>query len=331
MPQHSKQLSRRPVNSRHPLSANNPIIRVPNRIADALMGPKQFPRFGILRDWQQHLKRLLAEEPGFACLKMDDQQFSNDELREIYANLTRSMGSLNDRYGEFFEVKDRGLDHKKEAIPVSKTRASTGFHTDSSAANYCPTIVGLLCLQPALSGGESLLADATQLHEWLSKHHPTALNALTRPVCRDVITPGGQRNCDAIRKNAFPIFKSTITGLQFRYMRYWIETAYHKLGEPLPSGLRSAMNLIDSYLLNPKNTYTRMLARGEILLVNNQRMCHSRTAFIDSTNPTRKRILVRTWIDQFQPPGNESSAPAQTQADERSPSSTPAFDPALAS
>jgi len=284
-------------------------------------------------DWANNISKQINEKPGFVCLKINDDGYTNQELRCVYAAIARSLGSLNHRYGEFFDVKDRGLDHTKEAVPVSKTRASTGFHTDSSAANYCPDVVGLLCLQPAHSGGESLLADAETLHDWIALYHPESLSVLTRPLYRDVITPGTDRNSSAIRKNAFPIFSRTENSFQFRYMRFWIETAYQKLREPLPQGLRYAMNLIDSYLTDPNNTYCRMLTRGEILFANNRRMCHSRTAFIDSPKPSEKRTLVRTWIDDLQQPIESAALIRSSTTSSTTPdtSGNPDIDPALAS
>ncbi|MGV2389786.1 MAG UNVERIFIED_CONTAM: TauD/TfdA family dioxygenase [Microcystis novacekii LVE1205-3] len=74
-------------------------------------------------------------------------------MRLIYAFISRIFGLLNQRYGYFFDVIDRGMDYTKEAIPVSMTNAETGYHTDSTAKNYFPDIVGLLCLASADEGG----------------------------------------------------------------------------------------------------------------------------------------------------------------------------------
>ncbi len=319
-------------------SIRDSVVHVPMHITDASLTQETrkvevTPFAEPFLDWANNISKLISKKPGFVCLKINDDGYTNQELRCVYAAIARSLGSLNHRYGEFFDVKDRGLDHTKDAVPVSKTRASTGFHTDSSAANYCPDVVGLLCLQPAHSGGESLLADAEMLHDWITLHHPESLSVLTRPLYRDVITPGTNRNSSEIRKNAFPIFSRTENSFQFRYMRFWIETAYQKLGEPLPQGLRHAMNLIDSYLLDPNNTYCRMLTRGEILFVNNRRMCHSRTAFIDSSKQSQKRTLVRTWIDDMQHPIESGALIKSSKNSSTTPKSSenPDFDPALAS
>ncbi|MDA8967700.1 TauD/TfdA family dioxygenase [bacterium] len=314
------------------------VVAIPERIVDSCLEfvscePETFKHGEAVLSWSRIIKRRLLQGPGFVCLRTQDGGYSTNDFRTVYAGISRSLGQLNTRYGEFFDVMDRGLDHTKQTVPVSKTRASTGFHTDSSAANYCPAVVGLLCLQPAQSGGESLLGNAANLYSWLAKNYPRSLAALTRPIHRDVITPGTEHDSDAIRNNAFPIFSRTENSVQFRYMRYWIETAYKKLNEPLPGGLTRAMNLIDSYLFDTTNTYSRMLNRGEILFVNNHHLCHSRTAFVDSPEQDQKRILVRTWIDNINhtPPQGRLIESSSGKITNRKASAQIVFDPALAS
>jgi len=314
------------------------VVAIPERIVDSCLNfvscePETFRHGEAVLKWSRNIKRRLLQGPGFVCLKTAESGYTTNDLRTVYAGISRTIGQLNTRYGEFFDVRDRGLDHTKQAIPVSKTRASTGFHTDSSAANYCPAVVGLLCLQPAQSGGESLLANAANLYSWLAENYPRSLATLSRPINRDVITPGTDQNIDAIRSNAFPIFSRTENSFQFRYMRYWIETAYKKLQEPLPRGLNRAMDLIDRYLFDATNTYSRMLSRGEILFVNNQHLCHSRTAFVDSPEQSQKRTLVRTWIDDInhKPSQGRIIESSSGQSKNRIASAHNEFDPALAS
>jgi hypothetical protein len=191
---------------------------------------------------------------------------------------------------------DRGLDYTKEAIPVSKTKAETGFHTDSTAKNYLPDIVGLLCLQPALQGGESLITNAANLLNHLYSVYPEYVDLLERPLYRDVITPGTTQNTDAVRANDIPLFQfDKEDGVIFRYMRYWIESALEKLQEPTPIGLTETLNAVDAFFSLPENTLCFKMNRGDILFVNNRFLCHNRTAFTDGDKP---RVFVRAWINQ---------------------------------
>ncbi len=224
--------------------------------------------------------------------------YNDEELRLLYAMVSRSLGWLNNRYTYFFDVMDRGLDYTKEAIPVSKTKAETGYHTDSTAKHYFPDIVGLLCLQPAKAGGESLITNAANLINFLDTHHPEFREILQHAWCRDVITPGTVHNTDAILANDIPLFQFDAEGgVIFRYMRYWIESALVKLGKEIPTDLTRALDTIDAYFAQAEHAMCFRLERGDMLFVNNRFLCHNRTAFEDGEKP---RVYVRAWINRDQ-------------------------------
>ena len=253
------------------------------------------PESPTLLPYYTRWKTQLYRSPGALRLSVDNG-YSDEELRVLYAMQSRSLGYLNNRYTYFFDVKDRGLDYTKEAVPVSKTKAETGYHTDSTAKHYFPDIVGLLCLQPALRGGESLMTNAANLLRFLSEHYPHLEQILHTSLCRDVITPGTTQDTDAIRTNDFPIFQyDSEGGVVFRYMRYWIESALEKLNEATPAVLTEALNAIDDYFGQSEHAMCFRLDRGDMLFVNNRFICHNRTAFEDGDKP---RIYVRAWINE---------------------------------
>jgi alpha-ketoglutarate-dependent taurine dioxygenase len=264
-------------------------------IVDAVPGLDEKLSRAIQAWTSGHLDRLLSS-PGLVIFQLPDH-LSDEQLRAGYLLLSRSFGALNDRYGYLFDVKDQGLDYTKQAVPVSKTRASTGFHTDSTAREYVPDLVGLLCIDPGYRGGESLVVNAVDLYQYIRSVEPRFIEVLGQPLYRDVITPGTVNNVEAILKNRFPIFSVTDDGLTCRYMRFWIETAYQKTGEPVPEGLPEALDLIDGYLNDPAHQLMFQLRRGDMFYVNNRILCHSRTAFEDDPDHGRIRLLVRTWID----------------------------------
>jgi TfdA family taurine catabolism dioxygenase TauD len=250
-----------------------------------------------IKEWSsRYLDRLLSS-PGLVIFQLPGE-LSDEQLRAGYLLISRSLGALNDRYGYLFDVKDQGLDYTKQAVPVSKTKASTGFHTDSTAREYLPDIVGLLCIDPGYKGGESLVVNAVDLYDFIRSVEPRFIEILSQPLYRDVITPGTINNVDAILKNRFPVFSLTDEGLTCRYMRFWIETAYQKTGERMPEGLMDALNLIDSYLNDPDHQLMFQLRRGDMFYINNRVLCHGRTAFEDDPEGHGIRVLVRTWINR---------------------------------
>jgi len=247
-------------------------------------------------EWSHGSIEKLKHQSGFIIFKCDPTS-SDDQLRWLYRLISKGMGILNDRYGFFFDVVDQGLDYTKQAIPVSKTNAKTGYHTDSTAHDYYPDVVGLLCLSPAFKGGDSLITNAANLYQYLKENFPHHLKTVSQPLLRDVITPGSINNKEAISQNKFPVFDVSSEKFVARYMRYWIESAYQKTGQAPPSLLNEALDIIDNFFDSPENTVQFRMERGDMLFLNNTFLCHNRTAFDNGDGLQAPRKLVRTWLN----------------------------------
>ena len=215
-------------------------------------------------------------------------------LRLLFMALGLHMGAPVGAYGRLYDVKDSGRSHIAEAIPVSQTRASTGVHTDSSNRDICPTIVALLCLQPAQTGGGSRVSSALQAHAYLEAHHPRALKLLYGDFARDLVTPGATRTAQTIAENRFPIF-STEPGPLLRYMRLWIERGQREAGEPLSDAHLAALDRLDEALEDPAHVVRFRMEAGHMLFCNNTRVAHDRDAYVHDAGPPR--WLCRMWIE----------------------------------
>ncbi len=246
-----------------------------------------------LRAFGARMRCALRDGCGIIRVVGFDPALDDSALRMVYLALGLEIGDALTNYGRLFDVKDRGEDYRTSAVPVSMTRESTSFHTDSSARDVEPDDVGLLCLHPAAQGGESLVSSAVTAHDTLLVEAPQSLTMLYRDYCRDVVTPGSERNLDRIRENRFPVFRRDDDTLTFRYMRYWIERAHALIGEPLNDAQTIALDRLDSALADPLHVLSFTLQRGEMLWVDNRRMAHNRSAFVD--NPVQPRTMVRMW------------------------------------
>lgn len=222
--------------------------------------------------------------------------WTDAQLRWAYVVVLRQFGVLNNRYGPLFDVIDQGLDHKTSNAPVSKTRAATGLHTDSSDAGYNPDLVALLCLQQGAAGGRSLLANAEEMMGRLRLKHPELEPIARKAWPRDVVTPGRQGHVSVIQSNAIPVLAEDEHGTVFRYMRFWTERALHKLGRRVPKELTELFDFMDQDMAT--NALSFQMKRGDMLLANNRIMVHGREAFEDRPG-TAPRCLVRAWVDGF--------------------------------
>jgi len=253
--------------------------------------------YNQLTSWSSQQLIRLRESPGILLVKVPEDKITDKQLKSLYYIISKGLGDLNSRYGELFEVRDRNLDYTKAAIPVSKTNATTGFHTDSTALEYSPDIVGLLCLQPAEIGGESIVTNAADLYLWMKRGYPEFVKVLKEPIIRDIITPGSETNLKAIKKNRFPVFSFDSYTFKFRYMRYWIISGHKRCQIKISPPLMNALDKIEEFFQKKENLLFYKMERGDMLFINNNFICHNRTKYEDQEEKGIKRTLLRTWIN----------------------------------
>ena len=227
---------------------------------------------------------------------------SEPKLRLLYLALGLEMGTVVETYGRLCDVADSGGSYKDKPIPVSRTRESTGMHTDSSSKTVCPRLIGLLCVRQALRGGNSRVVSAAGAHEQLRSRSLRLLERLYGEYVRDVVTPGADRDPKRVAANRFPIF-SWDRRLRLRYMRYWIERGHARAGLPLAPEDLAAFDALDAALADERNALTFRMAPSEMLFIDNTTIAHDRDAYDD--DPTALRLMVRLWLDRPVPAHDE--------------------------
>jgi alpha-ketoglutarate-dependent taurine dioxygenase len=249
----------------------------------------------LLQEFATQIGTELATGTGVAWVtNLSLECFGEPAVKLFFAALGSAMGKPMEQYGRLYEVRDTGQSYRDKPIPISQTRAETSFHTDSSARDTLPDSVGLLCLQPALEGGDSLICSATAVHEKLRAAHPEDLGLLYQDFIRDIVTPGaGQKG---IAENRFPVFSYGYygSGLTFRYMRYWIETGCRRAGLPLTEAELKVFDRLDALLGSSEQVVQLRLGVGEMLWLNNHTIAHNRTEFHD--HPAKPRRMLRMWL-----------------------------------
>ncbi len=162
------------------------------------------------------------------------------------------------------------------------------FHVDSC------DIVGLFCLHPAKTGGESLVASSATFHNEVLKRRPDLLDALYEPFW---VSRKGE-----IPEGAEPWFRMPM--FQFFNGRF--------VGHLFPGGIRAgqmmpnipkltarqleALDLVQD-IANDQDIHLSMqLEKGDIQFLNNLVLTHTRTAYEDYSEPERRRHLLRLWL-----------------------------------
>ena len=129
------------------------------------------------------------------------------------------------------------------------------------------------------------------------KNHPENVPVLLNNIIRDVITPGSKTDTKPIMKNRFPIFSYKENIFKFRYMRYWIISGHKRCKQVVKKELVVALNQIDAYFNKKENSLQFRMEPGDILLINNNFICHNRSEYENHEDPIKSRTLIRTWIN----------------------------------
>lgn len=171
------------------------------------------------------------------------------------------------------------------------------FHVDGLV-----DLVGLLCLQPAKSGGASALASSVAIHNEMLRRRPDLVSVLTEPVYRD--------RHDEIPEGADPYYALPV----FNYFDGHLSTSYGNIrsAQRFPELPRHGADLVGALAmfdeLARELCITMEFRQGDLQLLNNHVVVHSRISAVeDYPEPWRKRHLLRL---RMMTPGGRPVPPA---------------------
>jgi len=205
----------------------------------------------------------------------------------------RSQNAAGDLLGH---VRDTGAASTDPTVRIYQTSERQTFHTDSA------DVVGLLCLQDGLEGGDSLLVSAAAIHNEMLDRAPDLAAALFEPIATD---RRGEVPDDEDPFFTIPVLSWHAEHLTVMYQRQYIESAQRFPDAPrLDERMLAALDLFDEIANDPDVHLTMRLAPGDMQFVHNHSMLHDRTAFVD--RPDAPRHLLRLWLSV---PGDRALPP----------------------
>jgi alpha-ketoglutarate-dependent taurine dioxygenase len=244
-----------------------------------------------------HIRKALESGRGFVVLTAPAHRYAHRQLQAVYWLVGQLLGrpvEQNVQGTLLYDVRDTGQDVRYGAR-FSVTNAESTFHTDNSFGTEVLDYVGLLCLNPAKSGGLSQLVSGHTVWNEMLAGHPHVSELLRQTFHFD--RRGGLRPGDEPTVR-FPIVREDGPELLFRYLRYWIEVGHEKAGLPLTAEQVHALDLLDRVAGERHVRVEFALRPGEMLFVNNRWILHNRTAYEDYAEPERKRHYVRLWLQR---------------------------------
>lgn len=195
-----------------------------------------------------------------------------------------------------YDVIDTGL--KAEAgngVRASKTNNHQGFHTDN-AFNLPPDYVALFCLQTAKEGGLSGLISFQTVYERLLAEAPMEVVArLFEPFWFDRQHEHGPDEPLLTWKPAFAPAADG-DGVEIAFSPRLTRQGAAVKGEPMDDRAEAAHAALARITEDEDLALSFAFEPGQIQIVNNKRLGHRRTGFVDWPEPERKRHLTRLWM-----------------------------------
>jgi alpha-ketoglutarate-dependent taurine dioxygenase len=191
-----------------------------------------------------------------------------------------------------YDVKDTG---QKLGYGVRRSVTDLGqpFHTDAGWLWMPPAFVGLFCLESAPEGGISRFVSLVTAHNELARQHPALLARLYEPFAWD---RQAEHPPEAPAFARRPVFARDGDGrLLARYYEDYIHNGQRLAGEPLDEAGRAALAAMREIVDDPAHWVEFRIERGQLQYVNNRQFAHSRTAFKDAADGSRRRHMIRLW------------------------------------
>lgn len=263
-----------------------------NNLSMADISPESF-RLPTLGPRLGKLLNEIVEGRGFVLLRgFPVERYSVTEAAVGYLGMGSYIGAFrpsNAKGHLLGHVRDLGLDIANPTTRYYQTNRELEFHTDSV------DIVGLLCLKTAKAGGASRIVSSVTLHDVMHERRPdlwqTLFNAY--PTDRRGEIPTGMKPWFDV-----PVFNWFGGKLTTMYVGQYIRSAQTLFPDArrLTALEHEAIDYLDR-LCNDPDFYLSMDFRpGDIQLLHNHQILHSRTDFEDWPELENRRHLLRLWL-----------------------------------
>jgi Taurine catabolism dioxygenase TauD, TfdA family len=229
---------------------------------------------------------------GFVLLRgLPVDRYADDEVGLILWGLGRYLGAplhQNPQGDLLGHVYDHGRTYGDIDVRGYETNAYLPYHTDAG------DMVGLLCLRRGLAGGLSSIVSSVAVHNEILAAHPEYLGLLYNGfyyIRREAaLTERG------VSERPIPVFGHAGGVVSCRYIRNQINAGAVKRGVPLTAVETAALDHLDEQTRRADLRLDMDLQPGDIQLINNYTILHSRTGFVDGELPHQKRHMLRLWL-----------------------------------
>ena len=250
--------------------------------------------FNFGSSWE-HIEKAVAEAhhgKGISIVRgLPREDLSQDEFRllswaiGLKAGVARPQG-LASQY--ISAVQDAGTDYRAANGRGYSSNAELDFHVDVADLTI------LTCYNKAKSGGQSMISSGVTAHNYLTKERPDLAEIAYQHF---YFSRQEEQAPDEKPFYSLPLFEEEKGNMFCNWNRNRVQSAQNIEGVPELSKLqKETMDFLDEILTRPELMYTMYLEPGDMQIINNYRMFHSRTGYLDYENDLKKRCLYRLWL-----------------------------------
>jgi alpha-ketoglutarate-dependent taurine dioxygenase len=259
-----------------------------------LLQPEDFS-LGDCAATMRCVREKLQQGIGLAVLdRVPVERYSLEENRALMWLLGCLLGRVVPTKWDgtmLYDVRDTGR-ALEYGVRRSVTNLDLTFHTDAAWMDWPPEQVGLYCINAAQKGGVSRFVSLCSVHNELRRRHPDLVPRLYRPYPWD---RQAEHAPDDARITSRPIFR--LDGEQWMacYNERLIQGGAELAGESVDAEGLEALAAMDAVVNSPELCVEFVVERGQVQFISNRQFAHSRTEFVDATEPALKRHLIRLW------------------------------------
>jgi hypothetical protein len=233
-------------------------------------------------------------ERGFLLVqRLPVEEWTEVQATIAYMAICTHLGKLrvqNSRGTIIGHVRDEGvpMDINNPKIRINETNNKIRFHVDFG------DVVGLLCLHNVANGGISRIVSSHTVIAELLRRRPDLEETLFEPIPFDALD---MKDATGQSWRDVPICRWRRGDLRVSFQADTIDTAQQRGEAPkLTEKQADMVRLIEEIAEDPQFHLDMYFEVGELQFINNNHTLHSRTAWEDGDDSTRRRHLLRAWI-----------------------------------
>jgi hypothetical protein len=231
---------------------------------------------------------------GFVLIRgLPRERYDNDQMCIAYWGIGAHLGSpwpQNAKGHLLGDVTDQG---KTYDDPTSRGnelgQIGLDYHCDGS------DLIGLLCLQTGVSGGQSAVCNSVTLHNRLVRWRPDLAAELYNPQPYDFRgeqAPGGRSWYEV------PVFTRWGDRIFVRLIGAYIAASQRLPDAPrLTEKAKEALKWMRAEAESNRHSVIMDFQPGDMQFVNNYHVLHGRTPYVDDRAAGKVRHLKRLWLE----------------------------------